>query len=315
MLDVISTTSVVFMLMGIGYVAVVLAVLTAADLAALGKFVVSIALPGLILQALISRDLSEIFDLAYIGAYLFGSLAAFAIGYVVSRRVLGMSSAASTFQAMGMSCSNSGYVGYPILAMALPSAAAIAFALDVVVENTVMIPLMLLLAERAGHSEAKGMVLVRIIARRLFTSPIVLSLIIGLAISLMHVPLPGPVTKSVSVVSASSVAVALVVIGGTLYGLKPGAFDPGVALVVAGKLLLHPFLVFLGFEGLATVGIVPNDPLLLKAGIVMAGSPAMTMYPIFAQRYGQQERAAQAMLAMTLLSFFTISAALYLIPD
>jgi hypothetical protein len=36
---------------------------------------------------------------------------------------------ASIFQSMGMSCSNSGYVGYPILLVAMPAIASTALAL------------------------------------------------------------------------------------------------------------------------------------------------------------------------------------------
>jgi hypothetical protein len=45
----------------------------------------------------------------------------------------------------------------------------------------------------------------------------------------------------------------------------------------------------------------------------MAALPAMSVYPILAQRYGQQRIAALAMLVMTGLSFFSISAVLGLL--
>jgi hypothetical protein len=45
----------------------------------------------------------------------------------------------------------------------------------------------------------------------------------------------------------------------------------------------------------------------------MAAMPAMSIYPILAQSYGQQRTAALALLMMTGLSFFSISAALALL--
>ena len=56
-----------------------------------------------------------------------------------------------------------------------------------------------------------------------------------------------------------------------------------------------------------------DDPSLQKAAIIMAATPAMSIYPVLAQRYGQEEQAATAMLLMTAMSFFTISGLLYLL--
>lgn len=83
--------------------------------------------------------------------------------------------------------------------------------------------------------------------------------------------------------------------------------------VVLGKLLLHPLLVGLFLLAPPLVGWPPVKHDLVIAGVLMASVPAMGIYPILAQRYGVGQVAAVAMLAMTVLSFFTISAALWLV--
>ena len=81
------------------------------------------------------RDIGEILNIGYLSAYLAGSLLIFAGGSAWSRRVSGLTPLASTFQSMGMSCANSGLVGYPILLMAMPAVASTALALNMIVEK------------------------------------------------------------------------------------------------------------------------------------------------------------------------------------
>ena len=62
----------------------------------------------------------------------------------------------------------------------------------------------------------------------------------------------------------------------------------------------------------AALGL-PAGPGLAAAGILLAAMPAMGVYPILAAQYGEGPPAAVAMLAMTLLSFFTLGALLWIL--
>ncbi len=81
--------------------------------------------------------------------------------------------------------------------------------------------------------------------------------------------------------------------------------------MVLGKLVLHPLLVWLGLLAAAALGYAVTDVRLAQAVVLFGAMPPMGIYPILAQRYGQQTVAALAMLVMTVLSFFTISALLW----
>lgn len=83
--------------------------------------------------------------------------------------------------------------------------------------------------------------------------------------------------------------------------------------VVVGKLILHPLAVGLGLVVTTVAGFSVVDPQLADAAIIIAAMPTMGIYPILAQRYGQQQGAALAMLVMTVLSFFSISLVLHLL--
>lgn len=313
MLDVVAATSVVFVLIALGYGSVRASVFSELEMGTFATYVLNFALPALIFRAVSERSLGEILDLGYLGAYLAASLVIFAGGYAWSRTVSGLAPLASTFQSMGMSCANSGFIGYPILLMAMPAVASTALALNMIIENLIMIPLVLVMAEHAKGGSGRGGALVGQIAVRLIRNPIVIALITGMAVSLLDLEVPGIIAKPVELLAASSAPISLLVIGGMLAGTPLRAADTPVIPVVVGKLLLHPLAVWLGLQAIATAGIPVADPSLTDAAILMAAMPAMGIYPILAQRYRQHRTAAVAMLMMTGLSFFSISVVLGLL--
>ena len=314
MTDILSITGVVFVLISLGLAAVRLDALSPTATKALGQFVVAFALPALIFRAVSSRPLGEIANAAYLGAYLIGSIAVFGLGYLWARRIAGATREASTFRAMGMSCSNSGFIGYPVLLMALPEVASTALALSMIVENLVMIPLVLVLAESASRRGASaGWRGAARVAGRLTRSPILIALVLGVLVSVTGVPVPPLVARPVELLAASSAALSLVAIGGTLATLPLRGLGASVLLVASGKLILHPLAVGLALLGLAASGVRVGDDRLAAAAVVMAAMPVMSIYPILAQRSGQEREAALAMLGMTVLSFVTITAILALV--
>ena len=307
MTAVLAVTGPIFALIGLGHVITRIGLFDAGDLRALGRYVVMLALPALIFRAVTARDLAEVIDPPYLFAYLGGSLLSLAAGYGLSRRA-GLDGVASTFQAMGVSCANSGFMGYPIMLIAMPAVADSALAQNMIVENLVIIPLILVLAER-GRSGGTGLFGP---LRRAATNPIVLALAAGLIVALTPLAVPAAIGQAIELVARSSAAVSLVVIGGTLVGVPRAGQRGRIAAVVAGKLVLHPLAVGACFVALGLAGVAV-DPVMAAAGVLMAAMPAMGVYPILAGQYGQGAPAAAAMLAMTVAAFFTIGGLLLLL--
>jgi malonate transporter and related proteins len=311
MAETLSITGSIFALIALGFLAARARLFGAGAVDALGAYVVNLALPALIFTALAARDLAEVVDAGYLAAYLAGSLATLSLGYFWSRRVAGLPALASTFRAMGMSCTNSGLMGYPILAITMPEVAGRTLALNMMVENLVLIPLILVMAEAGGRAGASLRSLLAIL-RRLATSPIILAIVAGVAVAFSGATIPAVLDRAAGLLAASSAAVSLVVIGGSLAGLPVGGPVGSVAPVVAGKLAVHPLAVGVALAAMPAVG-VPVETALVPAGIVMAAMPAMGIYPILAGRYGEGRIAAVAMLAMTVLSFATVNGLLLIL--
>lgn len=307
MLDILSITGTIFVVMSAGFLAVRVGPFSSGDMRILGKFVVNFALPALILRAVSTQPIGEFANVGYLGAVLIGSLVVFWAGYLWTRKIAGENAAASTFSAMGMSCANSGFIGFPILLVALPDVASTALAMNMIVENLVMIPLVLIMAEyaRAGGSTRSRMF--PKVARRLVRNPIVIALALGLMISASGITLPAVIAQPVDMFASASAAISLAVIGGTLASLPFRALKPAVFRIALGKLILHPLAVGISLFGLSQFGLGAKDESLVAAAIILASTPVMSIYPILAQSSGEESTASMALLVMTVVSFLTMS--------
>jgi malonate transporter and related proteins len=311
MFEIFSVTGPIFLAIAAGYVSTRAGLFSQDDMRVMGRFVINLALPCLLFNAVSQQRIGDILNGSYLLAYAGGSLATLALGYAWARRVTRQDPRAATYMAMGMCCSNSGYVGFPILLLALPSVAGSALALNMVVENFVMIPLLLALAER-GHGPASHwheVVLQSL--RRLAVNPLVIGLVIGLVFSLFEWRLPAPAARTVTLFAQASSVLSLFVIGGTLASATLSGLGTRIAPIVVGKLLLHPLLVAGALTAVALLGLpaLPRD--LHAAAVLLAGMPMMGIYPLLAMRHGQERLAAAALFGATVAAFFTLNAMLW----
>ena len=307
MLAVLSITAPIFILIGLGFFSARIGLVNREQARGMGAFVIHFALPALVFKALAERSLGEVLNGPYLVAYALASLALFGFGLLLAWRWRGQNLSQSAILAMGMSVCNSGFIGYPIAVMVIGPTAGLAMALGMLVENLLMVPLALALAE-AGQQQGRGLTVLRETARRLLRNPLIIAIVLGLAMSLSGLHLPLVPARVVEMLAAASAPVALFVIGATLYGMKIGGMAADLAQTAIGKLILHPLLVF------AALSLVPDiDPLLMVAGLLFASAPMMSVFPILGQRFGLEERCAASLVGCTVLAFFSVSAVLALL--
>ena len=247
----------------------------------------------------------------YLLAYGLGSCTMLLGGYAWARWVDKGPRSYRAYFAMGVCCSNSGYVGYPVVALTLGAIAPVALALNMVVENLVKIPILMALAD-ASDSQPAGprrsvWTVLGATLLGLLRTPMLVAIVAGFACSMLEWHLPGPLGRTVTLFSQATTAVALFVIGGALVGLRMQGKRRVVGHIVVGKLLLHPLCVFI-----ALMWIVPiSDPQLRTAALLFAAMPMLGIYPILAQRHGHEDVSAAALLVTTVASFFTLNVLLW----
>lgn len=314
LLDILAITGPIYLVVLAGYLATRMGLFARADMQVFGKFVLNLALPALIFNALAQRRIGEILHPAYLLSYLIGSLLMLALAYTAGRRLGGLNRTRATFLAMGVSCSNSSFIGFPILMLTVAPVAGVALGLNVIVENLVMLPILLALAESArdgGGGTWRQAAWQSV--RRLSRNPLVLAVMAGLVVSLAEVKLPQPVVRTVNLFAQASGSVSLFAIGGTLFGLSLTSGWQRVIPLVAAKLIGHPLAVLLVASLLPLLGVAPMAPDLRAAALLMAAMPMLSIYPILAQAYGEADRSAAALLICMVTSFFTLSAWMWIV--
>ncbi len=307
MLEILSITGPIFLIIALGFAAVRSGVFAKSNVRALGLFVIHFALPALLFNALSQRAFTEIVNTPYLLAYAAGSLAMLALGIGIARLVQHRDLPASAITGMGMSFSNSAFIGYPVALQLVGPTASVALALTMIIENLLMIPLVLALAESRGNSQRPWTAVATALAR-LLRNPIILAIIAGVASAMLRLRLPEPLARTIDMLAMASAPVSLFVIGGTLVGLKTKGMALDAGLIVTGKLLLHPAAVFI-----ALLLLPPIDPALQLAALILACAPMLSIYPIIGQKYAQEERCAAALVTATVASFITISILVWII--
>jgi predicted permease len=312
MLDILAITGPIYFAIALGYLCTRLGLFSRADMRIFGKFVINLALPALVFNTLAQRRIGDVLNGSYLLAYAVGTLALISIGSFWCQRRAGMTATDSAVYVMGMTCSNSSFVGYPILLLTVPTAAGVALALNTIVENVLVIPLLLAMAEQGREGSGHWSTVLRQTLTRLARHPMIICLVAGLLVSFFGWRVPEPVLRTVNLFAMCSGALSLFVIGGTLVGLPLHGMGKQVVPIVAGKLLLHPLAVLLVALALPLLGLAALDPALRMSAVLLAAMPTMGIYPILAQTYGKEDRSAAVLLVATIASFFTLSGLLWL---
>lgn len=316
MSDILSITAPIYLIVAVGYLCTRAGLFARADMRLFGKFVVTIALPALLFNALSQRSVAEVLNPVFVGAYAIGSLVALGVGVFWARQLAGKRISEAAILGMGMASPNSGFIGFPLVAQLFgPVVGGIGLALAMVVEVFLTLPLALAIAESELGEGAAGatraarwrMALAQSL-RGTVRNPMIWGIALGFLFSLLEWRLPAPAAKAVDLFAGATAAVSLFAIGGMLVGIQVRGMAREVFAASTGKLLLHPLAV-----AAALWLLPPTTPELETAVVVMAAVPMLGIYPLLAQKYGHEQKAAAAQMAATIASFFTLTAVIWFV--
>ena len=308
--DILGITFPIYAAVVTGYAVVRLGWFKPQDMAVLGKYVLNVALPALLFNAVAGRNLGEVLHPGYLLVMATGGLATIATAWLWFS-VTAPDKPRRALAVMGATCPNSGFVGYPVLLLVLPDLAGVILALNFLVENILIIPLCLVLMDlAAGRGGGSPLRLVGKALFDLLKRPMVIGLLLGLAASASGLTLPAPVGRMMGMLAASAAALSLMVIGGSLVGLPMKGNKWLAGQIAAAKLLLHPAMIALTALALPLLGLAALSEEMRAAAILSAAMPMFGIYTVLAQERGLGGAASIAMLAATSGAFFTLSALL-----
>jgi malonate transporter len=308
MFEILAITIPIYVAIALGYSLTRWGIFPKSDMRAFGTFVVKVAMPALLFNALSQRKVSDILNADYVMAYALASLLTLALGIVWALRVGRHSRSMSSCFAMGMSCPNSGFVGYPIILLSLGPIAGVALALNMIVENLLIIPLLLAWAETGQGQQRWHQIVVQTL-KGMLSNPMIWGIVLGFFFSWFEVQLPASLSRTVTLFAQASGALSLFVIGGSLVGLPVKGMGSNVAQIAVGKLLVHPLVMAFVLWWVLPI----QDPVLRMAALLTCAMPMFGIYPILTQKHGHDGLSAAALLVTTMASFVSLNALLWLL--
>lgn len=303
MLAVLLITAPIFLLIALGYIAVKTGLMPQEAIPGLGRFVIYFALPALMFSTISSMDFSQVIEPNYLAVYALGSLLALIAGIALHKFLLRKSLVESGVKAIGMSIPNSAFIGLPVLMQVFDSPITQAFALAIMVENILILPLALIIIESGQRKEgdSSGNIWLPVFSR-VIRNPLIISITAGLICSALSLRLPEVANASLDMLARASAPTALFVIGASLMGTQIRGNVYSIGTVMTGKLLLHPLLV-----ALVLWFWPPFDHNLELAVVIIAAMPMMSIFPIIGGNYGFRNTCASMLLITTVMSFVTIT--------
>ena len=355
-LDILTVILPIYLLIGLGFVSVWREWLPKESVAGFGIFVRNFALPCAIFLVVAQRDLTEVLHPGFMLAFAVASLLSFTVSYSFARRVAGHAASMVGILALAGSMSNGLMIGIPLITGLFGVSALSVIAQQLVIENALVLPLGLALAElgraqeqeqeqeqeqaqmlaqalaqkkaqgpasttvgrapRSGLASRLGSVM-RKTAFRVVTNPLIAALLLGLLVSLLNLPLPEAMVRSIDLLAASVGGMALVFIGAMLYGTDLRAALRGVMAAIAVKSAFHPLAMALSFWGVMllwqAMGWLPIPPVYINASIIIATLPTIGVLPAVAAGFGHGRSISLAVLVMTVISLVTTPLTVWLL--
>ncbi|WP_295890447.1 AEC family transporter [uncultured Vibrio sp.] len=301
--QVVMTILPVFIVIGIGYMAAKRNVLPENGHKALAAFVFNFGLPAAIFSALSSKSLDEIWHADYIVLYTLGSLLAFIIVAMVSAFLLRRNLTESVVLGLGGSFSNSLLIGFPIIYFLFGTQALVPFSLTLIVENLIMLPLLLTLADLSSNS-AKLNLKKRFVqtSQNLARNPIIIAIVFGMLVSALSIPTPEAATRIIEILSNSVTGVALFTIGGGLVGVRVTGMKKEISLVMLTKLVIHPLILLV-----LLISWFEMDSTMSAVAVILASMPMFGVYAVIGQKYNMGGLCSAVLLPTTVLAMVTVS--------
>lgn len=305
MATVFAVISPIFIVILLGFLCVRVNMLSATSISQMGKYVLYIAMPSVIVSTISKLNFEQVFNPTLLAAYMIPGLLMLSLGSVLYAKVLGIPKLDTAIMMTGSIVPNSAFIGFPILMQMMDNPKVSTFAIALLVENIVIFPVCLLLLDWFNHKSPKNASLkgqLGLIGRRVMKNPMLIAIVIALFINVMSIPIPYVFERVLDIFAPSAVAIALFCIGGSLSQVKLAQTNwKWVGMTALSKLLIHPLLV-----GVSLYLFIPEDKVLATSLMLIVSVPMLSMYTLIGDMYNRQEYCASTQLITSMLAIFTI---------
>lgn len=307
MASVLSVILPVFALIFLGFITRRLGLLGPTAASEVNRMVVWLCLPAMLFNATASASWAHFWEPGFIAAYTAGTIAVFVITLIWRWRVH-KSLADASIQGLSASYANTGYMGIPLCILVFGDAGLQPALISSLIVICVLFALAVVCIEVALQSEPSLFNAVRKVALALLKNPLVVSPLLGGVWAASGLSVALPAQRVLDLLAAATAPCALISLGLFLAHKQVGRSDGSLPLV-ALKLVVHPFLVWL-----LAYQILDLPPLWAHSALLLSALPTGTG-PFMLAEYYQRDAAvvSRSILFSTLGSLVTLSLCLYVI--
>lgn len=267
-----------FALIGLGWIAGKFRIVSPEGMRGINGFVFYFALPALLFKALATRHPTEIWQPDIMIAYGGATLLVYGGCRFISAKIFGLDSASRTLFSFAGTVGNVGFMGLPLIVGLLGPEATVPIIVALAIDLIVMLPLSLLLLEKAKHADidktdstSSQNASARII-RGTLRNPVVLAITAGVIASIFGLQWPKGVDYLLDLMGGSAGPAALFAIGVALVGRPIAEKRAELATMSLAKLVIHPVAVFVSFWIIGSVTGLEAKAVLLLAALPTAGN-------------------------------------------
>lgn len=286
--------AVLFILILAGFAGVKLGAIKPEGKKAFSDLLIYLIVPAMIINSYITEFDAEIFSNLVETFKL--SAAAILIGLGITF-VLSLRMKDKNIPIMRFACvfSNAAYMGFPLIEALFGKTGLLYASAYVTVFN--------LLLWTVGYAMVSGKVHIKEVLHSIVTTPVIISVVLGLAIYLCRIPIPQIIQQPVSYIGSMNTPLSMIITGMLIAGshFKALVKNKYILFIIIVRMVLIPAVCFGLFAVLGIKGMAAHIVLLLEA------CPSAAITSVFAVRFQYDEDlAAGAVVITTFLSILTL---------
>ena len=273
----------------------------------LTRFVFDFAVPMLLLRTISTATLPDVIPWDYLASYYLGTFIILLSGLGITRLLWQRTFSQQVINAFSSSFSNTVLLGIPIILLTFGDRAVLPLFIIIGTHGIIMVPLFTIMLEMGKSGRAPIKTVIVRTSYGLFTNPLIIGLLSGLACNLFEITLWKPLDEMAKLLANSVTSCALFALGATLASFRKNIPWQEVPMIVILKTVLHPVVVW----GLATLVFRVKEVIWIQVLVLLAAQPTGVNPFLFASRYnvGQLVSSGAAFIS-TIFSIFTLTALL-----
>jgi predicted permease len=271
----------------------------------INRFVVYLALPALLFDVVAHADWADLWQPGFMAVFGLSTLLAFTVTVVLRLRGR-LHLADAAIDGLNASYANTGYIGFPLVLMALGHEALAPTTVATIFTVCVLFAIAIVMIETGLQTEKRRAQLAVKVMRSLSRNPLLVAPVLGALVPLSGASLPAPAEAFLKLLGGAASPCALVALGLFLAQTKPAKEGDvaSTALLVGIKLVVQPLLAWL-----LAVFVFKLPPFLTHTSVLLAALPTGTGPFMLAEFYRREAGVtSKAILVSTVISTITLSA-------